>query len=474
INFQTANKKPTLVSQDSLPFGWPLSIKDAQSMSHSSANWPASSPDQRLFGSLTLLEGHSTSVKGVLRCTDPTEQLGQLIISWADEPDICVWSLASRRVVQRLSGHTGRVVACVAHEPAGQLASSGLDPSYQYRVLLHSLSNSQPLLSWRCQARVQKLLVLGDCLLAAGEGLYAFGLTDGAELAELDSGLASRTWRRWGRRHLAAAYDRHLRLFRVGGGGGGGGGPLAHVCNSADSHRCAVTALVGGIGVEQEKQQQLLFASASLDGEVVLWSAATVGSGAVSRLERLARFNRHADYEGEQRKFPHSVCALRRLGDRYLLAGVGYGFAVFDLVTGRTVVAELAAHRAKVSDLLVLTSPSGQLTVATAGEDASIRLWHLRGFEAAGVSSTAVASLAAAAAAAVSAGDPAGSGRASSELAGELYGHTTGVRALLDCGSEAGLVSFGLDHLIYLWSSDQAEFNWLFSAAAAAVQDCPG
>ncbi|PAA63868.1 hypothetical protein BOX15_Mlig022991g3, partial [Macrostomum lignano] len=113
------NKKPTLVSQDSLPFGWPLSIKDAQSMSHSSANWPASSPDQRLFGSLTLLEGHSTSVKGVLRCTDPTEQLGQLIISWADEPDICVWSLASRRVVQRLSGHTGRVVACVAHEPAG-------------------------------------------------------------------------------------------------------------------------------------------------------------------------------------------------------------------------------------------------------------------------------------------------------------------------------------------------------------------
>uniref|UniRef100_A0A1I8FH87 WD_REPEATS_REGION domain-containing protein n=1 Tax=Macrostomum lignano TaxID=282301 RepID=A0A1I8FH87_9PLAT len=411
-----SHKKPTLVFAGFSPlFVWPLSIKD------DSEHFAFLGQLARLaVGSATVWQpdfargSFELALKGVLRCTDPTEQ-----------PRPAHHQLGRRAATSDLSCESGNPGGCQppvrTHWPSGGLRSSTSRRAAAVLALSGGPSSEA--------AGIMGDLPPGN----AGEGLYAFGPDDGAELAELDSGpvsaaSASRTWAAVGRRHLAAAYDRTLRLFSVGGRRRRRRrrGPLL-----ASPTGCAVTALVGGIRSRAGEAAAVASSLAPpLDGEVVLWSAA-------NRSARAAR-----------------CPAWKRLGDRYLLAGV--------------------------SNLLVLTSAIRQLTVATAGEDASIPLWHTCArFEARRRQLNrpwppwlprrpARRRL-------WQATRPAAAGP---QRAGwrAVRQHDRELRALLDCGSEAGpgVIRSG-PNLIYLWSSDQAELQLavLLQAAAAAVQDCP-
>ena len=106
------------------------------------------------------------------------------------------------------------------------------------------------------------------------------------------------------------------------------------------------------------------FASASLDGEVLVWDAES--------LSCLRSFNRHAQYF-DRHTYKYCVRDLRPIGDSVLLACIGSGFAIYDLHTSsaRPVVREAKAHAGTVNHLLL----TGEGAFASGGADGLVGLW---------------------------------------------------------------------------------------------------
>ncbi|KAK3733295.1 hypothetical protein QZH41_011132 [Actinostola sp. cb2023] len=69
-----------------------------------------------------------------------------------------------------------------------------------------------------------------------------------------------------------------------------------------------------------------MFASASLDGAIVLWSTLS--------LSYTRQMNYTKNYEGPDHMFPYSVQHLLAVDQRYIFASIGHGFFVYDAMSG--------------------------------------------------------------------------------------------------------------------------------------------
>ncbi|XP_022334336.2 WD repeat-containing protein 41-like [Crassostrea virginica] len=110
-----------------------------------------------------------------------------------------------------------------------------------------------------------------------------------------------------------------------------------------------------------------LFASGSLDGTILLWSSET--------FIPVKKLNTMADYKGKANIYPYSVQYIACENQKYLLAAIGCGFALFDTISNTLLCQKLNAHYSKVTQL---TFVCDGLLLATCSEDGSIRLWGQR------------------------------------------------------------------------------------------------
>lgn len=174
------------------------------------------------------------------------------------------------------------------------------------------------------------------------------------------------------------------------------------------------------------------FASASLDGEIILWCS--------NSLQPIKQFNRVEEFEGFDHLYPYSVQHMFILVQRFIFAAVGAGFFVYDSVSGKCVAARKSAHHSKVSYLELLKE---RCILATCSEDGTVRLWgsskrrlpvefspieHFLGKSFRDIMSSVT--------------EP--------ELLGECLGHSGSVRMIANFGDE-GFASCATDGLIILW-----------------------
>ncbi|KAK3097993.1 hypothetical protein FSP39_015128 [Pinctada imbricata] len=111
----------------------------------------------------------------------------------------------------------------------------------------------------------------------------------------------------------------------------------------------------------------ILFASGSIDGTILLWSSQT--------FVPMVTLNSVKDYKGTNNFFPHSIQHLIVESERYVVAAIGCGFSLFDIKTKKLICQKPCAHFSKIMHLSFVCDGS---FLATCSEDGSIRLWGAR------------------------------------------------------------------------------------------------
>ncbi|CAB3986005.1 WD repeat-containing 41-like [Paramuricea clavata] len=180
------------------------------------------------------------------------------------------------------------------------------------------------------------------------------------------------------------------------------------------------------------------FVSASLDGEIIVWSSNT--------LQPIKQFNEIREFEGDSHLYPYSVQHLFVLDQRFIFAAVGAGFSIYDALSGKCVAQRENVHHSKVSYIQLLNE---RFMLATCSADGTVRLWgsttrhlpdefspieHFLGKSINDITSSIT--------------EPG--------LLGECLGHSGSVRMIADFGAE-GFASCASDGLIILWKDGWRE-----------------
>ncbi|XP_028399188.1 WD repeat-containing protein 41-like [Dendronephthya gigantea] len=180
------------------------------------------------------------------------------------------------------------------------------------------------------------------------------------------------------------------------------------------------------------------FVSASLDGEIIVWSS--------NSLQPIKQFNEIREFEGTTHLYPYSVQHLFVLDQRFIIAAVGAGFAIYDALSGKCVAQRENAHHSKVSYVQLL---SDSFMLATCSEDGTVRLWksltrrlpeefspieHFLGKSLNDITSAVTEPV----------------------LLGECLGHSGSVRMIADFGAD-GFASCASDGIIILWKDGWRE-----------------
>lgn len=194
-----------------------------------------------------------------------------------------------------------------------------------------------------------------------------------------------------------------------------------------------------------------LFASGSLDGTILLWSSET--------FTPLKKLNTMADYKGKANMYPYSVQYIACENQKYLLAAIGCGFALFDTVSNTLLCRKVKAHYSKVTQL---TFVCDGLLLATCSEDGSIRLWgqksHNPGEQLAVKASMGLSPIERFLDINFGQLHHSKSPDHFPEpvLLGECLGHCGSVMRIVDQGLE-GMLSCGGDHLVIAWKNSELQ-----------------
>ncbi|KXJ28865.1 WD repeat-containing protein 41 [Exaiptasia diaphana] len=182
-----------------------------------------------------------------------------------------------------------------------------------------------------------------------------------------------------------------------------------------------------------------MFASASLDGAIVLWSTLS--------LSYTGQMNYMKNYEGTDHMFPYSVQHLFAVDQRYIFASIGHGFFVYDALSGRCLAQVKAAHSGKIVHSLLLCNG---FLLGTCSEDGAIRLWGSQCpvvVENCSQASEIEKFLGLSLKEVLKAKEP-----IEPTLLGECLAHSGTVHTAVDCGLE-GFASCGSDDLVILWKN---------------------
>lgn len=109
-----------------------------------------------------------------------------------------------------------------------------------------------------------------------------------------------------------------------------------------------------------------MFASASIDGQIVIWSATT--------LTKLFDLNFHKTYINAEHVYIYNVHQLVKLSETYLAACIGSGYAVYKITekSAETVMECFNAHSATVLSIAPLYYGTA---LVTSSADTTIRIW---------------------------------------------------------------------------------------------------
>ncbi|KAJ8299865.1 hypothetical protein KUTeg_022612 [Tegillarca granosa] len=188
----------------------------------------------------------------------------------------------------------------------------------------------------------------------------------------------------------------------------------------------------------------IMFASGSLDGTIILWSTQ-------SYLPTYT-FNIMSEYKGKDQRYPYSIQHMICVEERYIMAAIGSGFALFDILTKRLICKKINAHYSKV---LHLTFVCDGTFLATCSEDGSIRLWghvptgNLTLGERADMAHSIIERFMG-----VSTEEkmmyPGYSYVFEPNLLGECLAHSGAVENIIECGGDT-MLSCGVDGLVIAW-----------------------
>jgi len=106
------------------------------------------------------------------------------------------------------------------------------------------------------------------------------------------------------------------------------------------------------------------FASGSMDGGIVLWNSDTLTPFKV--------LHNPEKYRNENRVYIYDVKYLMTLGEKYLAAGIGNGYRIYDLNTGDCAMECKDAHQGELNNLIPLYDGT---RIVTSSTDSTVRLW---------------------------------------------------------------------------------------------------
>lgn len=386
------------------------------------------------FTELLILEHHDDNVRLLLdidhkRC-----------VSAADDNLAIIWDVQLGYRLVTLSGHS-RPITCMIILPGISLNLVTGSSDKQIRIWDIDTGDCLKVVTQH-NASVKCLLHFGSngLFCSGGENLCLWS-REGTLLAQTNTHGEDNSINFMiclSNKQLVTAIDKCLGVYttELVSTGGTAGVTMAFT-KKLPPHREAVRCL---ISISDDR-----FASGSIDGTISVWSVKT--------FLQMFYFNSVAVYEGVHREFPYSVEHMVCLNSRYVVAAIGAGFAIYDAMTGKTVMKKDIAHHSKIN---YLTFVCKCLYLATAAVDGSIRLWsfpdileeYIHGnagsFRTEGSNFFSLSEI------------WCNPNKSCPSLVGECLGHSGSVQMLLSCDQES-VMSCGMDHLVIVWKNENIQ-----------------
>lgn len=254
---------------------------------------------------LHRFEGHTHGITVLVLLSD-----GETLASGSADRTVRLWNVRTYQHVRTLSAHTSSVT-CLERLEAGRFCSGG---------------NDRTLHVWRNDGTP-----LGAIERQEEENLHCLLYVGNAQLVSSSNST------------MLLVYQTETFQF--------------HKVLASTYHRESVRCLL--------KLSSERFASASLDGAIVLWHAAT--------LTPMRRLHYPERYVNAQNAF---VCDVRHLlsvdDGRFLAAAIGHGYVVYDVLGGECTVSCPDAHDAQVT---YLASLYGGARLLSCSVDGTVKLW---------------------------------------------------------------------------------------------------
>ncbi|RDD40388.1 WD repeat-containing protein 41 [Trichoplax sp. H2] len=369
---------------------------------------------------------------------------GHRIVTGSDDGTVIIWDIEDGILLHHLKQHTRPITSMIVVDESKVLITGSSDKS----VCFWSLEKGR--LMTHVESLIGSIKVFiniqdQNVVCAAGGGLnvftyHGFSIHDMDMTSNLHSDIHSLLIVR--REFLiAASDDNELQIFQIQFIDGNN-------CRVILRHRYALKTSHPEHIRHLLKISDTCFASASLDGSVVIWSIPE----SADNFEVTCILNNHETYKREDSQFhdfPYSVQELLSLENEFLFAAVGNGFFLFHTGRGTTLTGVVNAHPLKVTSLAFL-STLGYLV--TSSQDGSVRLWScaidikddtIKKFT--GVRKFLGSSLLGPK---TCYGPPV--------LIGDCTVHAGGIEKLLNC-HEFSFVSCGVDNQVILWRNHLTE-----------------
>ncbi|XP_064650755.1 WD repeat-containing protein 41-like [Lineus longissimus] len=275
----------------------------------------------RQITSLLVLKPHIDPVLGMYNSS-------VYILTAASDKQMRVWDIESGECIQVISEHAS-YVKCLLSLDEGDLVCSGGEKLCLWDRkgnMLHEFTrNDNEEENNSVPADVHLLILIkNDQIVAACEKqLVVYSIND---LPDVEGGIQNKQLER-------------VRKLRP--------------------HREAIRALIN--------VSEATFASGSLDGTIILW---TTHSHSPTRY-----FNSQGEYEGMYHDYPHCIQHMICVEGRYVVAAIGSGYCVYDIIASKHLARKYAAHLSKIVHLELVYNGC---FLATCSEDGAVRLWGNR------------------------------------------------------------------------------------------------